>query len=264
MSVLPTRYFAKIETDQTFLGQATHESHYGDNLIEDSCRIDLDKGRSIIYLNENDACVDELLPHLLKLKFTKAERKASKQWSKLFGGVPAGINKSSHCSRGGVINQNSDLHNLLCNKYGRWMTSLLNDYLSPWLKIGKKFLAVNPIHDDYIMYDGIHTSGIINKNNEMLYHMDTENRKHMYSAMIVYKKDVSGGYLVFPEYGFAVKLSNRSVILFYGKGLIHGVTPTIKHSKNAYRFSVVFYTMDKLQKCEEFNKEIQKAIDKAL
>lgn len=264
MRTLNTRQFKKIVSDEIFLDQPTQQRHYGDNLVTESCRINLDKGRSIIYLTNDDPSIDELLPHLTKLKFSKATRKASKDQSMLFGAVPAGVNKVHHCSRGAVINKDLQLHNLLCNKYGQLMTDLLKIYLTPWLKIGLKFLTEGLIYDDYIMYNSIHTSGVINKNNEMYYHRDTENRKHMYSGMIVYKKNVSGGYLVFPEYGFAIQLSNRSILLFYGKGLIHGVTPTVKQCKEAYRYSVVFYTMDKIKKCLSFKEEIQKAYNATL
>jgi hypothetical protein len=261
---LPIISFDKIKSDEVFIGQPTQERHYGDNLIKSSCHIKLEKGRSMIYLTDGDANLEELLPHLKKLKFSKSSRKASKNESMLFGGVPAGINKANHCCRGAVINKDSALHNLLCNVWGAFMCKLLKTYLPAWSKIGNKFLTLARIHWDYIMYDSFHTSGVINKNNEMDYHLDDQNRMHMYSGMVVFKKDVSGGYLVFPEYGFAVELSNRSILLFYGKGTIHGVTPIVKHTKDAHRYSIVFYTMDKMKDCLSFEEELKKALNQPL
>lgn len=93
------------------------------------------------------------------------------------------------------------------------------------------------------------TSGIINKNNQLRYHYDTGNIKNVWSAMFVFKKNVSGGHLNVPMYDAAFELKNNSLFLFDGQSILHGVTPIKMLNKNSYRISVVYYSLERLWKC---------------
>lgn len=100
------------------------------------------------------------------------------------------------------------------------------------------------------------TSGIINKNNPLKYHFDAGNIKDVCSCMAVFKKEVSGGYLSIPEYDIGIKLSNRTLLIFDGQSILHGVTPIYKTGVNAYRYSIVYYTLLQMWKCEPLDQEL--------
>src|SRR5690606_8892473 len=106
-------------------------------------------------------------------------------------------------------------------------------------KISEIMLSQKFIQPEYKFGKTNFTSGIINKNSAFNYHIDGFNLQNTYSSMIVFKRNVTGGHLVFPEYGIGFKLQNNAIINFYGKKILHGVTPIIKHSKDAYRLSIV-------------------------
>lgn len=120
-------------------------------------------------------------------------------------------------------------------------------------KDGKKLLQ------EYIIEGTPFTSGIVNKNNELKYHLDTGNIKDVCSAMIVLKQDVIGGYLSIPEYDVSFELANNSALFFNGQKIYHGVTPIYRTSINAYRYSAVFYTLESMWKCLTSKEELAEA-----
>lgn len=100
------------------------------------------------------------------------------------------------------------------------------------------------------------TSGIINKNNPLKYHFDTGNFRDVYSAMVVFKKDIDGGYLSLPEYNVGMKLQSNSVFLFDGQSVLHGVTPIKRKDPVAYRYSIVYYSLRQMWNCDPLNEEL--------
>lgn len=101
----------------------------------------------------------------------------------------------------------------------------------------------------YRIADTPFTSGIINRNNQLRYHFDSGNFKDVWSAMFVFKKGVSGGFLSCPEYGLGFELKNNSLLLFDGQSVLHGVTPITLLSPSSYRLSIVYYSLAGLWRC---------------
>jgi hypothetical protein len=116
--------------------------------------------------------------------------------------------------------------------------------------------------DDWKIGDTPFTSGIINKNNQLPYHFDAGNVKNVWSNMVVFKKDVTGGCLACPELGITFELKDNSVLMFDGQNILHGVTPFNKTSPNGYRYSIVYYSLLPMWNCLPPKEEIKQAANR--
>ena len=101
------------------------------------------------------------------------------------------------------------------------------------------------------------TSGIINDNNPLLYHFDAGNYKGVYLAMFGFKKGIEGGFLSVPEIDLRFKIGNKSLTLFDGQGLIHGVTPIKKTHPDAKRYTIVYYSLQQMWNCKTPGTELE-------
>lgn len=97
------------------------------------------------------------------------------------------------------------------------------------------------------------TSGIINNGNALRYPRDIGNIPGAWSNMLVLKhnlaSDESGGNLCLPEFDSELIFTNGSMLMFNGAELMHGVTPYKKARPSGNRYSIVFYTLQKMQSC---------------
>jgi hypothetical protein len=93
------------------------------------------------------------------------------------------------------------------------------------------------------------TSGIVNRDNPLAYHYDAGNFAGVWSAMLGFRRDVAGGALAVPAYDVGFAIGDRSLLLFDGQGLLHGVTPFCRTSPHGYRITVVYYSLDEMWRC---------------
>ena len=80
--------------------------------------------------------------------------------------------------------------------------------------------------------------------------------------MFGFKQGISGGYLAVPEVGLGFEIGDRSLLLFDGQGLLHGVTPITKRSENAKRYSIVYYSLQQMWNCEAIGVELDRLRNK--
>jgi hypothetical protein len=99
-----------------------------------------------------------------------------------------------------------------------------------------------------ISEDSLWTSGVINKTSTLPYHYDGNNFD-MWSAMPVVRRGIRGGALSMPEYGVTVECRDGWVLFFPGYRYLHGVTPIAHVTKDAYRYSVVYYCLRGMKDC---------------
>lgn len=99
-----------------------------------------------------------------------------------------------------------------------------------------------------ISEDSLWTSGVINKTSTLPYHYDGNNFD-MWSAMPVIRRGTRGGALSMPEYGITVECRDGWVLFFPGFRLLHGVTPIAHVTKDAYRYTVVYYCLRGMKDC---------------
>lgn len=100
------------------------------------------------------------------------------------------------------------------------------------------------------------TSGIVNKNNQLKYHLDAGNFKSVLSNMVVFKKDITGGHLIIPEFNLALEVDDNTVTIFNGQDILHGVSNIEYKNEAAYRYSLVYYSLEQMWKCEPIKDEI--------
>lgn len=118
--------------------------------------------------------------------------------------------------------------------------------------------CTDEINEDWRLGDLVYTGGIINKNNALTYHKDMGNYKGTMSAMVVTRRDVSGGRLIIPEIDLGINLADQTVLIFNGADLIHGVTQVLKTQPHGVRYSVVFYTLREMRKCLPAKQELER------
>lgn len=106
--------------------------------------------------------------------------------------------------------------------------------------------------------ESLWTSGVINSESALPYHRDGNNFE-AWSAMPVVRRGVSGGHLHIPEYDMVVPCQDGYAVMFYGKGLVHGVTPMRVTAKGGYRISVVYYALQGLKDCHTYAVETAEA-----
>lgn len=87
------------------------------------------------------------------------------------------------------------------------------------------------------------TNGILNKNSPLRYHYDVGNFDTACTCIYGLQNNCVGGYLVFPALRIAFEMKDCSIAIFDGFELLHGVTPIKMQSENAYRYTVVYYTL---------------------
>jgi hypothetical protein len=100
------------------------------------------------------------------------------------------------------------------------------------------------------------TSGIVNKNNWLKYHFDAGNFKGVLSNMVVFKKGTSGGHLVIPSLNLALAVDDNTLTVFNGQDILHGVSEIHYDDPNGYRYSIVYYSLEQMWKCDPIDEEI--------
>jgi hypothetical protein len=98
------------------------------------------------------------------------------------------------------------------------------------------------------------TSGVINQMNVLPYHRDGNNLD-TWSAMPTLRLGMAGGYLHLPEYATVFPCGDGDVTWFFGRQLVHGVTPLIQRKPDAYRYSLVFYALKGMVSCATYAEE---------
>lgn len=101
------------------------------------------------------------------------------------------------------------------------------------------------------------TSGIVNANNPLPYHFDRGNFRGVNSAMLGFKRDIEGGHLTIPEIDLAFDIGDQSLLLFDGQALLHGVTPFRRMTEAAMRYTIVFYSLEGMWRCEPPQQEVR-------
>ena len=121
-------------------------------------------------------------------------------------------------------------------------------------------VVASQIHDDWLMFDAPWTSGIINKTAALPYHRDAGNITGAWSAQYVVRNRLTGGYLHLPEYNVALACPDKSLALFDGQSVWHGVTPmAIDDHPEAYRYSMVYYAKQACKECYSATEEPARA-----
>jgi hypothetical protein len=178
--------------------------------------------------------------------------------SAIFGFSPRIVLRKDFCSSTSMSKSFPKQHYVIC-KFADELIKLYETYF-PETLIRHEAIVQTKVKAGWRMGKTPFTSGIVNKNNPLKYHHDAGNFKNVLSNMIVLKKGVRGGRLACPEFDIKFECDDNHVVIFDGAEILHGVTPIIKaeDDESAYRYSVVYYSLEQMWKCEDINEEVKR------
>lgn len=174
--------------------------------------------------------------------------------SKTLGHQPRNTVRRDYCSTAAMARDYPRAHALLCD----FAVQATGHYRADGAAIHDRHLEVarTNVLAEWRIEDTPFTSGIVNKNNPLLYHFDGGNDRDVWSCMFVFRHNVAGGYLAVPEFDLAFALPNNSLFMFDGQRILHGVTPLVHRSRKSYRYSVVFYSRREMWNCLPMTEEV--------
>ncbi len=228
---------------------------------EDTVIVDKASGETLLIYKDADELLDtdRMIQALSKVKFSVNKRtNGLVTQSEIIGYRPrmVGLAGKKTCSKTAFGNKYKSIEDDLFavaksaeELYGKYAEKRYQNHTE---------LATN-VRGEYLMPETHFTSGIINKNNPLKYHLDTGNFKDVFSIMLGLKKDIKGGFLHIPELKVNLKISNGSLSMFDGQRFVHGVTPMVGTSEASYRFTVVFYSLVQMWNCLETSLEVANA-----
>lgn len=176
--------------------------------------------------------------------------------SRIFGYAPRVAVRNLACRLTSMGVEQPDPHGEICNA-GRIAWEVYKTY-NPDLARRHDKLSAENVLDQWKIHSTPFTSGIANHNNPLVYHFDSGNFKNVWSAMFVLRNGTSGGHLSIPELGVSLECADCSLVLFDGQSLLHGVTPITKLRTDAYRYSVVYYSLQNMWNCNIITDELAK------
>lgn len=223
-------------------------------LIDEPCILKENGEVKVIY-DELDWDFKPLKSALQSIRYETGKRtRGLTSTSRIFGYRPRNAIRGEYCSVTSLAMEHPKEHDLICSFAKKIEDVYFRNNPEKFDK--HKELADNNMKDEWRIDGTIFTSGIVNKNNPLKYHFDTGNFNNVFSAMLVFKEGVEGGYLSLPEFDLGFKLNDRSIFLFDGQGILHGVTPIKYVSEKPFRYSIVFYSLKGMWKCLTVDEEL--------
>lgn len=209
----------------------------------------------IVYLELEDDCTD-LVNVLNRIGYPKDSRTDGLvSQSRTIGYQPRVPLRRDFCTSASLSNDDPQGHAIV-TEYANKVAQYYQQYNPSLYQQHQQ--EVESVLPEWRMENSIFTSGIINKDNPLLYHFDSGNFKNVWSNMLVFKKDVSGGYLSCPEFNIGFELKNNSLLMFDGQNILHGVTPISRLKKNGHRYSIVFYSLQQMWHCNTPGEELKR------
>jgi hypothetical protein len=188
---------------------------------------------------------------------TSTRTSGLKTTSRIFGYNPRNEIRKNFCSSTSMATEHPVEHAVIC-EFGQYLTELYAKYFPHVYAMHETEVATR-VRNGWRIANTPFTSGIVNKNNPLKYHFDAGNITDVLSNMVVFKRNVGGGYLSCPEFDLGFEVADNTVILFDGQNILHGVTPIKKYTTDSYRYSVVYYTLQKMWSCLPIDEEIARA-----
>ncbi len=243
-----------------YIRRMATEEDYNHFYDEDFIAHDKDTGQLILVYFTLPKIDHELLAGLHHIEYgTNTRTGGLVTTSRIFGYRPREEKRNNFCSSSSMASQHPAEHSKVCD-FGRLLTKYYKQYCGD-VYDEHAHITKTKVLPEWQIEDTPFTSGIINKNNELAYHFDSGNFANVYSNMVAFKHNIKGGFLAIPEYDVGIKIANRSVLLFDGQKILHGVTPIKRMAKDAYRYTIVYYTLKRMWKCEPVTKEVARFRD---
>ncbi len=240
-----------------WLDREAKESHCSIEVDHDAEVFDESGNHLISYVHsiEGDS-IESMRSALFSIGYQKSTRTNGLVTnSRIFGYAPRNTTRNHICRESSLASDSPKEHRLITNA-----ASVIESYyrkLTPEEYRRHSTDGVAEIDSEWRIGETVFTSGIANKNNAINYHYDRGNVLGCRSAMITFHEGMKGGRLCIPELDLRFNLGNKSLLLFDGQSLIHGVTPIFR-KPNGYRITTVFYTLREMWRCETSELEIER------
>jgi hypothetical protein len=227
-----------------------------EQLINYDCLITENGVPKILYVKlKNDT--DALRWAVKNIKYSTSIRSAGlKTQSAIFGYKPKIVMRSDFCSSTSMINNFPKQHYFI-TEYAKKLTDYYKEYFPDIFNIHEKIVK-EKILNEWTIEGTPFTSGIVNKDNALKYHHDAGNFKGVLSNMVAFKRGMIGGRLVFPEYNIKFEIDDNTLSVFDGQSILHGVTNFEKENEQAYRYTIVYYSLEQMWKCDSINEELNR------
>jgi hypothetical protein len=224
-------------------------------LIKEDCIIVVD-GVPTVYYSVLPADVLKNIRWAVKnIKYATGKRTMGLvSQSKVFGYSPRNALRQDYCNITSMSEVETKQHSVI-TEFGKVLVEHYRNNMPNEFEAHEK-VVVEKVKPDWTISGTPFTSGIVNKNNPLKYHLDSGNFKGLMSNMLVLKKDVDGGYLIIPELDLALECPDGALVIFNGQNILHGVSPIEYTNNKAYRYSVVYYSLEQMWKCEPLDEEI--------
>jgi hypothetical protein len=229
--------------------------HY-DTLVDKPCIVEDEQGVPVVGYFDLEGDAGKLLAAVQALQYGYADRSSGMMsQSKVLGYQPRIGMRRDYCHTAVMSRENPAEHDLLLE----WAARVTKVYAATCPERFQKQMAqLDKVRPEWRIPNSAFTSGIVNKDNNLLYHYDAGNFSDVWSCMIVLQRDMHGGHLVVPRYGMAFAFPRPALIMFDGMRLLHGVFPMVAKSKLSYRYSIVYYALRQMCNCLSPQKEIER------
>lgn len=223
--------------------------------IKESSIIKVNNNIEIVYIDNVEQDLNEIFEAIQNIKYAKSTRTNGLiSTSRIFGYAPRNITRNQPCRITSLATEFPKQHfivekaAMIAKKYyEKYNAKKAEEHMN---------LTIEKILPQYRIGETMYTSGIINENNPLKYHYDSGNFVGTWSAMFAFRKKTEGGYLSIPELNVGIEIKNNSLLLFDGQSLLHGVTPIKMLSKDAKRYTIVYYSLKQMWNCKPLNEEI--------
>ena len=212
-------------------------------------------GKPIILYKKLTIDTAHLRKAIREIKYAKTDRTAGLQTeSATFGYRPRVVMRADYCTAT-MMSQNDAKRHAIIAGFAEQLTEYYKKFF-PEVFSQHCSIVEAKIKKDWVIPNSPFTSGIVNKNNPLKYHHDSGNFKGVLSNMVVFKRDTKGGHLSCPEYNLMFECADNTVLIFDGQSILHGVTPIHNLTKDAYRYTAVYYSLEQMWKCDTINEEL--------
>jgi hypothetical protein len=183
-----------------------------------------------------------------KSKLTKGKRtNGLTVKNAIYGYLPRNPTRTNYCRPTGS-SLNSRPMNEIGSLYAEQMQQLYRE-ANPDRCEADMALVAPDVKVDWRIAGTMWSSLNVNVNHAIKYHRDSANWPGVYSNVFIYRQGCTGGDLVLPELGIAVKQRSGACIFFHGGKFIHGVSQIVETSPHPIRSSIVLYTMREMRNC---------------
>lgn len=239
-----------------YIKRSAKEEDYK-TLVTEDCLITENGEPKILYIKLDKNKTKYLRQACKNIRYEKSERTTGlKTQSRIFGYSPRNTIRKDFCSSTSMAVEHPLEHTVICD-FGKYIAGLYKEYFPQIYNKHKDLVTENNL-DEWKIPQTPFTSGIVNKNNPLKYHFDAGNISDVLSNMIVFKKNMKGGYLACPEFDIAFECADNTAVLFDGQKILHGVTPLNK-KESSYRYSVVYYSLKQMWNCLPLSEEVLRA-----